>query len=90
MLYLKLMSAQDLPDSHPSHDFELIQLASSEDLAFVSTWSEPFECEPPPSAKRVVSAVICSADGERRQIELSGNAYVLNEQGKTLASRSAY
>lgn len=87
MMYLKLMSDQNLPDSDPSHDFVMIQLGDKDELAFArQTLSNGAQC--PDST--VVSAIITCEDGSQREIRLTGNAYVLNAQGKTIASRAAY
>jgi hypothetical protein len=75
MLYLKAMSSQDLPDTDPMKHYTLYPVPDDSALAFG------------------VSDV--SADGVRaswftnkglQTVELEGNAYVLNAQGKTIAS----
>ncbi len=86
MLYLKLMSNQDLPDSDAAHDFSLVQIADEEQLDFVrETVSSGGQC--PDSI--MVKAVI-NGPSRTREIHLTGNAYVLNAQGKTIASRASY
>jgi hypothetical protein len=84
MLYLKVMSDQDLPDSDPSHDFVLIQLGDKDQLSFERRKAAACSSADGP----VVYAVIDSEDSPRREIWLAGTAYVLNAQGKTIASRS--
>lgn len=85
MLYLKLMSNQDLPDSSPSHDFKIVQIADGEELDFFETQSGGDES---PTVTTVYAVI--NGEGHRREIQLAGNAYVLNAQGKTIASRASY
>jgi hypothetical protein len=91
MLYLKLMSGMDMPDACPAKSFKIVQLGDKDTLEFIETWSEPFTTSSPPlSATMTVSAVIYRENESRERYDLTGNAYVLNAQGKTIASRSNY
>lgn len=76
MMYLKLMSAQDLPDNAAEKNFTVVQILDHEQLDFMR------------DGDRVVAHV--SGDNGFRQFYLDGNAYVLNAQGKTIASRASY
>jgi hypothetical protein len=88
MLYLKLMSGQNLADADPCKNYEIIPVPVTTDIRFVTA-----EIDNGPQAPRgtVVSVVLWDdGNGSRREITLSGNAYVMNEQGKTIASHSPY
>lgn len=84
MLTLKLMAEDDLPDDDPTKDFTLIQITDDEVLQFLRTGGEyrEYTC-------RVV-AIIKRRDGSEMPYPLVGNAYVMNAQGKTIASRASY
>jgi hypothetical protein len=82
MLYLKLMSGQDLPDGNPSHNFTLLEIPDGGRIDFEETEIG--------SVQPAIYARVTYADQTSKTIELTGNAYVLNSQGKTIASRAAY
>lgn len=86
MLYLKIMSDQNLPDSDSCKDFTLYQISDKDRLSFERRSST---CEEE-AGINVVYAVIDSENGERVEHWLTGNAYVLNAQGKTIASRGTF
>lgn len=82
MLFLKIMSSEDLADSHTGKNFELHQIAPGEALHFekvTNAYSGSIEAH----------AVITRAVGQQR-ILLRGNAYVMNGSGVTIASRASY
>jgi hypothetical protein len=64
MLYLKVMSDQDLPDSDPSHDFVLIQLGDKDQLSFERRKGAACSSADGP----VVYAVIDSEDSPPRDL----------------------
>lgn len=74
MIYLKMMSAQDMPDSNTSKGFTLIPIASEEYLEM-----ERFDSGIP---YIIVKRRGCSGGMEFR---MEGNAYVV-EGSKTIAS----
>lgn len=93
MLYLKIMSNSLLPDDHADKSFRLVPVANDEELSF----TEP--CPPCAEDLReadyvprglVIYAEIRRPDGSTREYALTGNAYVMNEHGKTIASRSPH
>jgi hypothetical protein len=84
MLTLKLMSEQDLPDDSTDKDYELVQIADNERLQFLTT-SGTYDVY---TAK--VVAIVKKRDGSEDVYPLVGNAYVMNANGKTIASRSPY
>lgn len=74
MLFLKMMSGQGLPDSHPAKHFTLFPIPSDSALSFGVSDIDPHG----------VRASWFTNKG-LQTVELEGNAYVLNEQGKTIA-----
>ena len=83
MLTLKIMSEQNLPDDSPEKDFTLIQIADSESLSFVAVTDHYLY-------DTKVLARVDKPDGSSNEFPLTGNAYVLNANGKTIASRCSY
>jgi hypothetical protein len=79
MLTLKLMSDQDLCDDSAEKDYELVQR-----LQFLTTGGT-YDVY---TAK--VVALVKKRDGSEDVYPLLGNAYVMNANGKTIASRSPY
>jgi len=91
MLYLKVMSNEDLPDTDPLKDFSIIPINNTDRLVFVKDQSYP-ETDVhwcaligPHAGSNQDGFDIPSHDKDR-VVPLTGNAYVLNEQGKTIAS----
>lgn len=84
MLFLKAMSGQDLPDDHPSKHYTIYQIPDSSPLAFGRRDLNPDGTQPDG-----VRASWFTDDGVM-SVDLEGNAYVMNAQGKTIASRSPY
>lgn len=83
MLFLKIMSSEDLADSNPGKNFELHQIATGETLRFEKVTRAD-------SGSIEVHAVITREDGDEQRIVLRGNAYVMNDNGVTIASRASY
>lgn len=73
MIVLKMMSGEDLGDSHPSKGFSLVSVPDSANVGF-------FRAE---SGMPQVS--ITTIDGEQETYAPAGNTYVM-ENGKTIAS----
>lgn len=74
MLFLKAMSGQALPDSSPHKHFTLFPIPADSALSFGKSDHDPHG----------VRASWFTNKG-LQTVELEGNAYVLNEQGKTIA-----
>jgi hypothetical protein len=74
MLYVKMMSAQDMPDDSPYKNYEIITVGNGDELSF-----DFIEKDEP-------ALFIRKADGTVFSRALVGNAYVMNEAGKTIAS----
>ncbi|CAJ2904745.1 Uncharacterised protein [Burkholderia pseudomallei] len=79
MLFLKCMSDQDLPDEDQSKHYTLYPIPDRSALSFGASDVNP----------KGVRASWFTEDG-LMTVELEGNAYVLNAQGKTIASHAAY
>lgn len=79
MLYLKAMSGEDMPDEDSRKHYTLFPIPDDSALSFGKS-------------DQIPDGVRASwyANEGLRTIELEGNAYVLNAQGKTIASHSAH
>ena len=89
MLYLKLMSAQNIADSDPAKNFVLVPLSDTTELTFRTDRAQRDSSEGAPAT--VVCAVLYDRAADSvSEIQLSGNAYVMNENGKTIASHASY
>lgn len=88
MLYLKLMSNEAFPDADPCKNFTLVPVSDTTEISF-RTDSMPGNGQIPDSST-VVAVLHDAVDDTFRELSLTGNAYVLNAQGKTIASRGAY
>jgi hypothetical protein len=73
MIVLKMMSGEDLGDSHPSKGFSLVSVPEFANVGF-------FRAE---SGIPQVSVTTC--DGEQETYSPAGNTYVM-ESGKTIAT----
>lgn len=88
MLYLKLMSNQNMPDSCTGHNFTLVPVPEHVEITF-RTDRHTSSVQVPDSTS-VTAVLYDPKENTSREFLLSGNAYVLNEQGKTIASHSMY
>jgi hypothetical protein len=80
MMFLKVMSEQDMPDSAAEKNFTLWQIPDDAALSF----------SPSEATKGGVEARWFTTEEGLRVVPLTGNAYVLNAQGKTIANRASY
>lgn len=84
MLTVKLMSDENMPDTDQLKSFQLIQVSDRESIHFfkegVNDQSGDFNAEYP------YTLSIENADGVKVMYALKGNAYVISESGKTIAS----
>jgi len=76
MYSIKIMSGQNLPDSDVGKGFKIITVAEGQTFEF---GNRPDTGEP-------VVVVYGRGDCNDREYPLTGNAYVMNENGKTIAS----
>ncbi|MGA7781103.1 MAG: hypothetical protein WCA85_25815 [Paraburkholderia sp.] len=79
MLFLKAMSGQDLPDESPRKHFTMYPVPDDSALSFGQSDVYP----------QGIRASWFTNKG-LQTVELEGNAYVLNAQGKTIASHGAF
>ena len=73
MIVLKMMSSEDLGDSHPSKGFSLVSVPDSANVGFFR------------SEDGIPQVVVTTLDGNQETYSPTGNTYVL-ENGKTIAS----
>lgn len=79
MLYLKMMSAENLPDSDTRKSFRLLCIAENKAVLF------GLMAEGTPAERRAVFIVNDVGDTVDSYV-LDGNAYLMNENGRTIAS----
>ena len=72
MLYVKIMSDENMPDDDPHKGFKLITVGDRDYFCFENA-----------NAERHLLTVE-RFDGEVEEFELYGNAYVMNINGKTI------
>lgn len=95
MLYLKIMSGEDLSDSDPSKNFTIISIPNGHRLLFTADKSyssyDPHVVALIGPHAGVDTAGFEIPDNEKDVVvPLTGNAYVLSESGKTISKRSPY
>lgn len=77
MLYVKMMSGQNLQDNHQDKNFTIYHVNESDELSF------DFLAD---GDTHVPALFISKADGTVFEKVLTGNVYIMNEAGKTIAS----
>lgn len=93
MLYVKIMSAEALEDTNPYKHFQIVPIDNKATIQFVDN---PFyvppgsvgTCSESPTMERF-RLVVTSPEGSSETYALFGNAYVMSENGKTIASHGA-
>lgn len=95
MLYLKIMSDQNLADSDPQKNYIIVPIANGHRLAFVR--DESYPKEDPHVVALIGPHAGCGTafdnipeEDKDMVVPLTGNAYVLSESGKTISSRGMY
>jgi hypothetical protein len=97
MLFVKIMSGEDLPDTDPYKNYVIVPVQNNEVMRFVdnseflvarSRESASKESGNSPTVARYLLEVH-GPEGGCETHELSGNAYVMTESGKTIASHGA-
>ena len=82
MLYIKMMADEDKPDTDQWKDYTMFTVESNETFSF--------EKEHVDAANRVRYYLqISKKDGSFISTALTGNVYIMNEQGKTIASHGS-
>ncbi len=85
MLYVKIMSGEDLEDTDQRKHYTIVPVENNEVMRFAE--NEGWETADPPFPRFILE--VHAPDGGRETHALTGNAYVLNENGKTIASHQA-
>lgn len=86
MLYVKIMSDEDMDDTNPYKNYSIIPVENSQTMQFVDNPLRiPQEVSDCPQGERFI-LLINSPDGSDERHVLTGNAYVMNDSGKTIAS----
>jgi hypothetical protein len=92
MLYLKVMSGENLRDDNSLKNFRIYTVRPDQELRFElnEKYGEPGETR----FFAEISTILPACPHETRQLEsvisLTGTAYLLNEAGRTIASHDAY
>ncbi len=81
MLYVKIMSGEDLSDTDQKKHYTIVPVQNSEVMRFCT--NEEGE------GQEKYALEVHHPDGTHESHALTGNAYVMNEQGRTIASHSA-
>jgi len=84
MLYVKIMSNENRPDTDPWHGFTIIPIANNETLRFRAVIVPDGQVGNMEGERFALD--VTGPEGEIHSHLLSGNAYVMNEAGKTIAS----
>lgn len=87
MLYIKMMSSEDLPDDDPHKNFILLT-AGDKDIVSFGVLNKN-EGEPEPETEYNTNTVFITRYGEPafESYPMKGNVYIMNQNGKTIASR---
>lgn len=83
MLYVKIMSNQDLPDTDQNHNFTIVPVENNEVMEFVQ------DLDPKTDTSPRYALRVHSPEGGYETHPLTGNAYVMNESGKTIATHGS-
>lgn len=81
MLYVKIMSGEDWPDTSPFKNFVIIPVANTAVMAFINNPNWELGSKEPRVLLRIEAE-----DSSIEHHEMFGNAYVMSENGKTIAS----
>lgn len=85
MLYVKIMSGEDLPDTDAFKNYTIVPVQNNEVMQFVDNpLYTPPEDGVPTQCRYFLH--VHGPEGGYETHELSGNAYVMNEAGKTIAN----
>lgn len=79
MLYIKMMSNEDCPDSDAWKNYKIIPIGDADTFSFYKSWKDGGD----------VPQYVLSIERQNGQVTcdvLTGNVYVMNEAGKTIAS----
>lgn len=88
MLYVKIMSAEDIPDTDPYKNYAIIPVENNQTMHFVKNPDWQPMPEGAPDMHRF-ELHVSNPDGSWETHYMLGNAYVMNERGQTIASHGA-
>lgn len=90
MLYVKIMSGEPMEDTNPYKGFRIIPVGNDRTIQFTENpfWRGIGLTSDCPTVERFQLHVV-SPEGSSETYALSGNAYVLSENGKTIASHGS-
>ncbi len=86
MLFIKIMSAQDLPDTDPCKNFHLITVGDNDRIQV--GYCDAKQADLSEDDKKMLFVMRHGAPGFE-SYERTGNTYIMNAQGKTIANHSA-
>lgn len=84
MLYVKIMSDEDMPDTDPYKNYRIVPVERNEVMQFV-----PNPIKSTDGSEPRFMLEVHGPEGGIETHHLSGNAYVMTENGKTIASHGA-
>lgn len=88
MLYVKIMSGEDIPDTDPYKNYTIVPIQNNEVMQFVDNpLYQPPTAGVPTHCRYFLQ--VHGPEGGCETHDLSGNAYVMTESGKTIASHGA-
>ncbi len=84
MLYVKIMSGEDKVDTDPCKHYTIVPVANNEVMRFLEN---PVRSSGIEDVRYILE--VHAPDGGIETHELTGNAYVMTESGKTISSHGA-
>ena len=88
MLHVKIMSDENLFDLKAEKNFKIVSVGDKDVMEFAKITNTLGAPTTAPDGSRFVLYVTRS-DGVKERHNLYGNAYVINDSGKTIATHSA-
>lgn len=88
MLYVKIMSGEDMPDTDPYKNYAIVPVERNEVMRFVDSPQADTQIPRRDDEPRFVLEVH-GPEGGIESHPLTGNAYVMTENGKTISSHAA-
>ena len=90
MLYVKIMVDCDRSDTDSFKDYTLVPVSDLKTMRFAQNLQLYQNGMPMPDRVFAFVLEVTSADGGIERYELTGNAYVMTESGKTIASHGTH
>jgi len=88
MLYVKIMSGEKIPDTSPYKGYKVVTVQNDQNIQFYTNPDIERLGALPEGAPSIAHFLmsVTKSDGSEENYELFGNAYVMTESGKTIAS----